>query len=117
MGMRLKKTGNQVKTVNAQGDPVHGIAIKRGVEAVGKSNKDLQSTQGVSYLPVEKIMYDATGNITGIILKTEKGETVVVKVVVAGSHSLSGGLMLKTVKGETAFVETVVTGSASTSGY
>lgn len=80
------------KSLDAQGDPVHGVDVKLGVKSVGKTIKDQQPAAAVSYLPVEKIMYDATGNIIGIMVKTEKGESALVKVVVAGSHSLSGGV-------------------------
>ena len=56
-----------------------------------KSSKGVQ-LKAALYLPIEKTVYDSNGNISGIMIKTENGESVVVKVVVAGSNSLSGGI-------------------------
>ena len=56
-----------------------------------KSSKGAQ-LKAALYLPIEKTVYDSNGNISGIMIKSEKGEPVIVKVVVAGSNSLSGGV-------------------------
>ncbi len=98
---------------NAQGDPVHGVDVKLGT----KSSKEAQPTTYALYMPIEKIMYDADGNITGIMIKTEIGESGFVKVVVAGSTSFSGGYsILKTEKDEPVIAKVIVVGSHSLSG-
>lgn len=81
-----------------------------------KSSKEAQSKPAALYLPIEKIMYDTDGSITGVKIKTEKGESGFVKVVVAGSNGISGGYcMLKTEKGEPVIAKVVVAGSNSLS--
>ena len=106
------KSTPTVKSTDGQSDPVHGVDIKLRV----KASKEAQATTYALYLPVEKTVYDASGNITGIMIKTEKGELDFVKVVVAGSHSLSGGYcILRTEKGEPVIAKVVVAGSNSLS--
>lgn len=82
------------------GDPIRIGDVKLGITGQNKESSDNQpqaikanrpATQVIN-LPVEKIEYDAAGNLTTLILKTEKGEAIAVKVVVAGSHSISGGV-------------------------
>lgn len=100
------------KSLNAQGDPVHGVDIKLGTKPL----KDQQNTYAL-YLPIEKIIFDTDGNVTGVMIKTDRGESGFVKVLVAGSKSISGGyMMLKTEEGEPLTAKVVVAGSNSISG-
>jgi hypothetical protein len=88
-----------VKSVSANGDPVHGIDIKLGATAK-KQDKELDKMQPKKLqtgndlhpvsLPIEKIVYDAGGNIIEIVLKKNTAAPSP-KVVVAGSNSISGG--------------------------
>lgn len=48
------------KSLNAQGDPVHGVDVKLGAHAIN--------------LPIEKIIYDADGNIVAMAIKSKTGE-------------------------------------------
>lgn len=110
---RIDKSAPTIKNLIAQGDPVHGVDVKLGT----KSSKETQPTAFALYLPIEIVVYDTKGNITGIMIKTEKGESAFVKVVVAGSNSLSGGYsMLKTEKGEPIIAKVVMAESNSLSG-
>jgi hypothetical protein len=111
-GKRNIKNPENTKSLDAQGDPVHGVDVKLGT----KSLTDQQPAYAL-YLPIEKIIYDADGNVSGVMIKTDKGESGFVKVVVAGSHSISGDyMMLKTEKGESITAKVVVAGSHSLSG-
>jgi len=82
-----------------------------------KSSRKAQLKPAALYLPIEKTVYDSNGNISGIMIKTETGELSLVKVIVAGSNSISGGYtMLKTENGEPIIAKVVVAGSHSISG-
>ncbi len=79
----------------AQGDPVHGVDVKLGaalkdatVDGPPHSFPEYMKPHAMN-LPIEKIVYDAAGNIIEIILRTKEGSPVP-KVVVAGSNSISG---------------------------
>ena len=95
----------------------NAVWIDREDENTGvKSTKGAQSISAALYLPVDKIVYNANRTIEGGMIKTEKGESVFVKVLVSGSKSLSGGyVVLKTETGAPVIAKVVVAGSNSLS--
>jgi hypothetical protein len=84
----------------AQGDPIYGVDIKLGAKSINREvdgkgrpaakslDKELPRPHPFN-IPIEKITYDAAGNILEIVLRTKEGVPVP-KVVVAGSGQITG---------------------------